>query len=61
MHWGILPFFLKDFDDEDKAIKDATRIIKEKSLVKEGDVIIFTSGAPYTDKGRKSWIRFAVI
>lgn len=61
LHWGIIPYFLKDFSDEDKAINKATRIIKEKSLVKEGDVVIFTSGAPYTDKGRKSWLRFAVI
>ena len=61
LHWGIFPYFMDDFSDEDKAIKAATGIIKEKSLVKEGDVVIFTSGAPYTEKGRKSWLRFVVI
>lgn len=61
LHWGIFPYFLEDFSDEESAIKAASKIIKEKSIVKEGDVVIFTSGAPYTDKGRKSWIRFAVI
>lgn len=61
LHWGITPYFMKDFSDEDKAIKKAVRILKRKSLVKEGDVVIFTSGAPYTEKGRKSWLRFVVI
>lgn len=61
LHWGIFPYFMEDFSDEDKAIKAAKEIIKEKSLVKEGDVVIFTSGAPYTEKGRKSWLRFIVV
>lgn len=61
LHWGIFPYFMEDFSDEDAAIKVATGIIKDKSLVKEGDVVIFTSGAPYTEKGRKSWLRFVVI
>lgn len=61
LYWGITPYFMKDFSDEDKAIKKAVRILKRKSLVKEGEVVIFTSGAPYTEKGRKSWLRFVVI
>ncbi len=61
LHWGIFPYFMEDFSDEDKAIKAAKEIIKEKSIVKEGDVVIFTSGAPYTEKGRKSWLRFIVV
>lgn len=61
LHWGIFPYFMEDFSDEDASIEKATNIIKEKSFVKNGDVVIFTSGAPYTEKGRKSWLRFVVI
>jgi pyruvate kinase len=61
LHWGIFPYFMEDFSEEDAAIEKATSIIKEKSFVKNGDVVIFTSGAPYTEKGRKSWLRFVVI
>ena len=61
LHWGILPQFLEDFTDEDLAIKQATQIMKDKELINPGDVVMFTSGAPYTDKGRKSWLRFAVV
>lgn len=61
LHWGILPFYMEDFSNEEKAINDSIGILKKNSLVEEGDIIIFTSGAPYTDRGRKNWIRFKVI
>jgi len=61
LHWGISPHFLKDFSNEDNAIEKAIEMVKEKSIVEKGDVVIFTSGAPYTEKGRKSWLRFVVI
>ncbi len=60
-YWGIFPHYLEDCSEEEKAIESATRIIKDKGLVKEGDVVIFTSGAPYNEQGRENWMRFAVI
>ena len=61
LHWGIFPYFMENFSDEDNAIKATTNIIKDKLLAKEGDVVMFTSGAPYTEKGRKSWLKFVVV
>lgn len=61
LHWGIKSFFLDEIDDEDYAIEKATEILKENNLVKKGNVILFTAGAPYTDRGRKTWLRFIVV
>lgn len=61
LHWGIRSFFQEEIDDEEKAIKKATELLKEKKLIKKGDVVLFTAGAPYTDRGRKTWLRFLVV
>ena len=59
--WGIHPLFLENITDEDTAIHNTINILKEKKFIKENDLILFTAGAPYTDKGRRSWMKFAVI
>ncbi len=59
--WGIKSFFMDDFENEIEAIEKATKILKENSLVKSGDIVLFTAGSPYGEKGRESWVRFVVI
>ncbi len=61
LHWGIKPFFLDKIYDEENAIINSTKLLKEKNLIKDGDVIIFTAGEPMADKGRRTWIRFIVV
>ncbi len=60
LYRGILPFYLEDFSDEEAATSFAKEKIKENLNLKNKDVILFTAGAPITDKGRKTWIRFEV-
>lgn len=61
LYWGIFPHYLEDCSEEENAIECATKILKDNGLVKEGDVVIFTSGAPYNEQGRENWMRFAVV
>lgn len=61
LHWGIKPFFLDKIRDEETAIANSTKLLKEKNLIKDGDVIIFTAGEPLPDKGRRTWMRFIVV
>ncbi|MDH7603898.1 MAG: pyruvate kinase [Melioribacter sp.] len=61
LHWGIKPFFLDKIYDEEIAITNSTKLLKEKKLIKDGDVIIFTAGQPMADKGRRTWMRFIVV
>jgi pyruvate kinase len=59
MIWGICPIYFEDSPDEFIAMKNALKLLKNKSLVNEGDLVIFTSGAPADEKGKDIWIRFA--
>lgn len=61
LEWGIQPLYLDNIKDEDAAIHNTINLLKEKKFIKENDLILFTAGAPYTDKGRRSWMRFAII
>jgi len=61
LHWGIMPFFMDDIDDEEKCIEEAKEIIIKKRIVEKGDVVMFTAGTPSPNEGRTSWMRSAVI
>ena len=61
LHWGIRSFYVENFLDEEAATQKATEIILDNSLAKKGDVVIFTAGAPVTEKERRSWVRFIIL
>jgi pyruvate kinase len=60
LYRGILPFSIRDFSDEEGAIEYAKYSVNKFVNFGDGDVLLFTAGAPITDKGRKTWIRFEV-
>jgi pyruvate kinase len=60
LHWGIKPFYLSHISDEDSAIRESMKLLKEKNLIKDGDVVIFAAGQPLTD-GRRSWLRYSIV
>jgi len=61
LRWGVSSIFMDEIDKEKIAIDRAKKLIVEYGHVKEGDVVIFTAGAPYSEKGRVNWLRFEVI
>jgi pyruvate kinase len=52
---------MEDIDKERIAVDKAKKLILENGQVKEGDTVIFTAGAPYSEKSRVNWLRFEVI
>jgi pyruvate kinase len=60
LHWGIKPFYLSHISDEDSAIRESMKLLKEKNLIKDGDVVIFAAGQPLSD-GRRSWLRYSIV
>ncbi len=60
LHWGIKPFYLSHIHDEETAISESMKLLKEKNLIKDGDVVIFTAGQPLYD-GRRSWLRYSIV
>ncbi len=59
--WGVTSIFRDSFDKEHLAIDDAKELILKYGLVKKGDLVIFTAGAPYSEKSRASWTRFEIM
>ncbi len=61
LRWGVIPVHMDEIDKEHIAVDKAKTIIIEEGYVKEGDVVIFTAGAPYSEKSRANWLRFEII
>lgn len=61
LRWGVSSIYMEDIDKEKIAIDKAKKMILEHGHVKEGDTVIFTAGAPYSEKSRANWLRFEVI
>jgi pyruvate kinase len=59
--WGVTSVFRESFDKEHIAIEDAKELILSCGLVKKGDLVIFTAGAPYSEKSRANWSRFEIM
>lgn len=54
-------FFYKDIIKESAVIEEAKKLIYDAGHVNKGDLVIFTAGAPYSDKSRLNWLKFEII
>ncbi len=61
LRWGVTSIYSDVINKEHIAIDKAKKLIVEAGHVKEGDVVIFTAGAPYSEKSRVNWLRFEII
>jgi pyruvate kinase len=61
LRWGVIPIYMDEIHKEHIAIDKAKKLIIEEGYVKEGEVVIFAAGAPYSEKSRENWLRFEVI
>ncbi|HKI78750.1 MAG TPA: pyruvate kinase [Ignavibacteriaceae bacterium] len=61
LRWGVTSMYCADIDKEHFAIDIIKKMILEDGQVKEGDIVIFAAGAPYSEKSRANWLRFEVI
>ncbi|MBT8387108.1 MAG: pyruvate kinase [Ignavibacteria bacterium] len=61
LRWGVTSLFKEKIDKENIAIDEAKEMILNAGLVNEGDMVIFMSGTPFTDKSRVNWLRFEVM
>lgn len=61
LRWGVTSMFYAEINKEHLAIDNIKKMIFDAGLIKEGDIVIFTAGAPYSEKSRANWLRFEVI
>ncbi len=62
LYWGVVPIFIEDFvKDEEASIKLVKKFLLDKGIVNRKDILLFTSGEPHKEKGRKHWMYFEEV
>ena len=59
--WGVKAFFYDDFESTDKTIQDVHEILKEKELVRIGDIMINTGSMPLHERGLTNMIKISRV
>ena len=61
LRWGVNSLFIDKIDKQHAAIDDAKDLILNAGLVNKGDLVIFLSRAPFSEKGRSDFLHFDVL
>jgi len=61
LRWGVTSLYLDKIDKENIAIEKTKKLVLNAGLVNVGDMVIFMSGTPFSDKSRVNWLRFEVM
>jgi pyruvate kinase len=61
LRWGVNSLFINKIDKQNAAVEDAKNLILNAGLVNKGELVIFLSRAPFTEKGRRDFLHFEVL
>lgn len=61
LRWGVNSVFINKIDKQNAAIEEAKDLILNAGLVNKGDLVIFLSRAPFSEKGRSDFLHFEVL
>ncbi len=61
LKWGVEPYHIEEFSEKDEGIQYVIKTLKEKKVIAEGDLILFTAVAPVSEKERRSWLHFMLV
>jgi pyruvate kinase len=61
LKWGVEPYHIEKFSEKDEGIQYVIKTLKEKEVVSEGDLLLFTAVAPVSEKERRTWLHFVVV
>lgn len=59
--WGVHTFFYNKQESTDQSIADVNELLKQKNLVRSGDVIINTAAAPLLERGKTNLLEVSII
>lgn len=59
--WGVRAFFYDKLSTTDETISDVLKMLKDKKLLKKGDVVVNTGSMPIKDKNRANFMKFSVV
>ena len=61
LRWGVTSLFVEKIDKQHAATEEAKELILKAGLVNKGDLVIFLSRAPFSEKGRSDFLHFEVL
>jgi pyruvate kinase len=61
LRWGVTSLFVEKIDKQHAAIEEAKELILKAGLVNKGDLVIFLSRAPFSEKGRSDFLHVEVL
>lgn len=61
LRWGVNSLFIDKIDKQHAAIEEAKELILNAGLVSKGELVIFLSRAPFSEKGRSDFLHFEVL
>lgn len=61
LRWGVNSLFINKIDKQNAAIEEAKNLIMNAGLVNKGELVIFLSRAPFSEKGRSDFLHFEVM
>lgn len=59
--WGVRAFYYKGFESTDETIRDINQLLKERGLVKSGDLVINTASMPIHERSRTNAVKVTEI
>ncbi len=59
--WGVRGFYYDKFTSTDETIEDLSNILKEKSIIKKGDVIINTGSMPLYKRFKTNMMKITIV
>ncbi len=58
LYKGITPLFMENIDNDKECLLNSKKYLLKNNFCKKGDLLLFTAGAPISEKSRKSWLYF---
>ncbi len=59
--WGVRAYHCKDFEKIDEAIAYSLKLLKEKDLISDGDVIVHAGSTPLNEKGQTNMLKLSFV
>jgi pyruvate kinase len=59
--WGVIPFYLRDYDHLDQAIPESVRILKDKNLLSDGDCVVYVGTLPLKIHGATNMLKVGYV
>ncbi len=59
--WGVRAFYLDKYEDLEEAIAQSRKILKEKSLLADGDCVIFVGSIPLNEHGKTNILKVSYM